>query len=157
MAKNKLDTRESSKREHESREASMRPERWKTPSKLPTPNPQKGWVFRWIRVSMFGKDDPTNVSAKLREGWEPCKAKDHPEIQMVHTENQDFKDNIVMGGMMLCKAPKSFMKGRKEHFEQLTASQMRTVNENLMRESDPRMPVFNNSKTEVTFGKGSRK
>ena len=59
-----------------------------------------------------------------------------------------------MGGLMLCKAPVELVKERTEHYQKVTDSQMQSVDNNLMRESDPRMPLFNNRKSEVTFGKG---
>mgnify|MGYP003142392303 FL=1 len=121
---------------------------------LPSPEPEEGYAFHWVRVSTRGQDDPTNVSSKLREGWEPVKAVDHPEIELVSIENQRFKDNIVMGGLMLCKAPVELVKERTEYYQKVTDSQMQSVDNNLMRESDPRMPLFNNRKSEVTFGKG---
>ena len=65
-----------------------------------------------------------------------------------------FKDNVVVGGLMLCKAPEELVKERNDYYKQQTAAQMRSVDNNLMRESDPRMPIFNDRKSTVTFGKG---
>jgi hypothetical protein len=56
---------------------------------------------------------------------------------------------------MLCKAPSEMVEERTEYFQQQTDSQMRSVDNNLMRESDPRMPMFNERKSKVTFGKGT--
>jgi hypothetical protein len=74
---------------------------------------------------------------------------------MVAVEQERFKDNIVIGGLMLCKAPSEMVEERTEYFQQQTDSQMRSVDNNLMRESDPRMPMFNERKSKVTFGKGT--
>jgi hypothetical protein len=68
----------------EDREIVQRPESWENPSNLPSPNPQEGWVFRWIRTSLLGNTDNPNVSKKFREGWIPCKAEDHPELTYSH-------------------------------------------------------------------------
>ena len=141
-------------RELETRDKETRKRAWTKPEVLPSPTPEEGYAFHWVRVSTRGQDDPTNVSSKLREGWEPVKAVDHPEIELVSIENQRFKDNIVMGGLMLCKAPVELVKERTEYYQKVTDSQMQAVDNNLMRESDPRMPLFNNRKSEVTFGKG---
>ena len=73
---------------------------------------------------------------------------------MVITESDKFKDNIVIGGLMLCKMPEEMVLQRKAHFEQMTKNQMDAVDNNLMRENDPRMPIFNDRKSTVTFGKG---
>jgi len=148
MAENRLD------REQETRELKTRKRAWTKPEVLPTPTPQEGYAFHWVRVSTRGQDDPTNVSSKLREGWEPVKAVDHPEIELVSIENERFKDNVIMGGLMLCKAPVELVEERTEYYQKVTDSQMDSVDNNLMRESDPRMPMFNNRKSEVTFGKG---
>lgn len=149
MAENRLDRR------LETREKTTRKRAWTRPEVLPSPTPEEGYVFRWIRVSSRGTTDATNVSSKLREGWEPVKAVDHPEITLVTVENERFADNVVMGGLMLCKAPKEMVEERSEYYEDQTQSQMASVDNNLMRESDPRMPIFNDRKTKVSFGHGT--
>jgi hypothetical protein len=74
---------------------------------------------------------------------------------MVTVEQERFRDNIVIGGLLLCKAPVEMVEERTDHFQQQTDSQMSSVDNNLMRENDPRMPLFNDRKTKVTFGKGT--
>ena len=149
MAKNRI------ARENTTREKTARKQAWKRPEVLPSPNEEPGYAFRWIRVSTQGNVDAPNVSSKLREGWEPVKATDHPEITMVSVEQERFKDNIVIGGLMLCKAPEELVEERTDYYEHQTKSQMESVDNNLMRENDPRMPLFNDRKTKVTFGKGA--
>jgi hypothetical protein len=149
MAENRIN------RELESREKTTRKKAWQRPEVLPSPNPEPGYEFRWIRVSSLGNTDATNVSSKLREGWEPVKASDHPEITLVTIENDRFKDNIVIGGLMLCKAPEELVEERNDYYKTQTRSQMQSVDNNLMRENDPRMPLFNDRKTKVTFGNGT--
>ena len=142
-------------REQTTREKATRKKAWQRPEILPSPNPEPGYEYHWVRVSTQGLVDATNVSSKLREGWEPVKAKDHPEITMVTVENEKFKDNVVIGGLMLCKAPQEMVEERTEYFTQQTDSQMQSVDNNLMRENDPRMPLFNERNSRVTFGKGT--
>ena len=149
MASNRLD------RELEVREKTGRKRAWQRPEVLPSPTPEEGYKYRWIRVSTQGNVDPTNVSSKLREGWEPVKAEDHPEITLVSVENERFKDNIVQGGLMLCKAPVEMVEERNEYYNRQARSQMDSVDNNLMRENDPRMPLFNERNTKVTFGNGT--
>ena len=149
MAENRLD------RKLETREKTTRKRAWTRPEVLPSPTPEEGYVFRWIRVSSRGTTDATNVSSKLREGWEPVKAVDHPEITLVTVEQERFADNVVMGGLTLCKAPEEMVEERSEYYEDQTQSQMASVDNNLMRESDPRMPIFNDRKTKVSFGHGT--
>jgi len=148
MAENRLE------RDEESREAVARTKRWSRPDVLPSVDASKypGWKHRWVRVATNGQPDPTNISAKIREGWEPCKPKDYPDITVSYIENERFKNNIVMGGQMLCRAPDELIESRTEYFREQNKSQMKAVDQNLMRESDPRMPVFNNRKSSTTFG-----
>jgi hypothetical protein len=148
MAENRLD------RELNTREKVTRKRSWRRPETLPTPEPQDGWGFKWVRVATRGNADPTNVTSKLREGWEPVRASDHPEIELAIVENERFKDNIVIGGLMLCKAPQELVEERNGYYQDQANSQMRSVDNNLMRESDPRMPIFNDRRSKVTFGKG---
>ncbi len=148
MADNRLD------RELETREKTARKTAWKRPEVLPSPNQEEGYVYRWIRISTRGNVDGMNVSSKLREGWTAVKASDHPEITLVTIENDRFKDNVVIGGLMLCKAPVEMVNERNAYYNQQSQSQMQSVDNNLMRENDPRMPLFNDRKSKVTFGKG---
>ena len=149
MAENRIN------RELETREKNVRKRAWQRPEVLPSPNPEPGYTYRWIRTSNQGLVDATNVSSKLREGWEPVKASDHPEISLDTIENERFKDNIVIGGLMLCKAPVELVNERSEYYKTQSENQMNSVDNNLMRENDPRMPLFNDRKSKVTFGKGN--
>jgi len=142
-------------REQNTREKGARKKAWRRPEMLPSPNPEPGYKYHWVRVSTQGLVDATNVSSKLREGWEPVKAKDHPEITMVTVENEKFKDNVVIGGLMLCKAPKELIEERTAYYSEQTKAQIESVDNNLMRENDPRMPLFNDRKTKITFGNGT--
>lgn len=141
-------------RDSETRAATARPTKWMPPQLLPDPLPEEGYAFRWIRVSTLNKDDPTNLSSKLREGWEPVKASDHPEIRLFGMAAGHFPDSVVVGGLMLCKTPVEFTEQRDAHFRQLSEQQMNSVDNTYMRENDPRMPLFKERSTKVTFGKG---
>jgi|TARA_R110000787_G_scaffold178404_1_gene290219 hypothetical protein len=142
-------------REHTTREKTTHKKAWQRPEVLPSPNPEPGYAFHWVRVATLGKIDATNVSSKLREGWEPVKAENHPEITMVTVEQDKFKDNIVIGGLMLCKAPEELVEERNDYYNQQSKAQISSVDNNLMRENDPRMPLFNDRQTKVTFGNGT--
>ena len=127
---------------------------WNPASILPTPRDQDGWVFRWIRTSILGQSDNTNVSRSFREGWEPVKAEDHPELMIESDYNSRFKGNVEVGGLLLCKAPEEKIKSRTNHFENVAANQMESVDNNFMRENDPRMPLMKPERsTRTTFGR----
>ena len=141
-------------RENENRETDTRAsDAWVPQSTLPTPKAQDGWVFRWIRTSSLGNADNTNVSRKFREGWIPCKADDHPELHVMSDIGSRFEGNIEVGGLLLCKAPKEAMDARARHFQNVADNQMESVDNNFLRENDPRMPLLDpDRKTRTTFG-----
>ena len=149
MATNRLD------RETETRTKTERKAAWVRPETLPNPIAEEGYQYRWVRVSMMGVADAANVSAKMREGWEPVPATVHPEIFSDAVDDPRFKDNIIVGGLMLCKAPNEMIEQRTAYYNNQAASQMQSVDNSLMRENDPRMPLFNDRKTKVTFGRGN--
>lgn len=123
---------------------------YQPPSKLPEPAPEPGYVFRWVATHVLGTLDPTNSSQRFREGWEPVKASDHPEMRMAATA----AGNIEIGGLMLCKAPEELMKSRQEYYERQAQAQMESVDSHFMRNNDPRMPLFREAKSQTTRGGG---
>jgi hypothetical protein len=142
-------------REIETRQQSVRPETWKPPELLPEPDKQAGFAYRWIRVSTLNQADPRNLSAKLREGWEPVRVEEQPKFQLLIDPNSRFKDNIEIGGLLLCKTPDEFVDQRNKHYQKQAENQMDAVDSSLLRQSDPRMPLFSERKSTTTFGKGS--
>lgn len=141
-------------RELDSRTNNMRMASWAPPELLPTPNPEPGFAFRWVRVSTLNTADPLNISAKRREGWEPVKASEHPELQYHVDQENSAKDVVVIGGLMLCKTPVEFVQQRNSYYQKQANDQMNAVDNNLMRQSDPRMPLFNERKSTTSFGSG---
>jgi hypothetical protein len=142
-------------RELDSRTTSMRPQAWRPPETLPSPDDRPGWTHRWIRISMVGKSDPSNISSKLREGYEPCKADEYPELLVHASEEGRFKGNVEIGGLLLCRIPSEFLDQRAAHYANLNKAQMESVDNNFMSGSDPRMPLFSDKRSKVTFGSGS--
>jgi hypothetical protein len=106
MAENKLS------RELETRTVQERPKQWTPPELLPEPDKQPGYAYRWIRVSTLQNADPRNISAKLREGWEPVKLEEQPKFQLLIDPNSRFKDNVEVGGLLLCKTPQELVDQR---------------------------------------------
>ena len=148
MAENRLQC------EFQNRTQTERPKSWQPASTLPEPDKEPGYSYRWVRVSTLSQADPRNISAKLREGWEPVRIEEQPKFQMLIDPNSRFKDNIEVAGLLLCKAPEEFMDQRKEHFSKKNRDQMESVDNNFMRENDPRMPLFRERKSTTSFGNG---
>ena len=149
MAENKI------LREMQTRAMTERPKQWMPPELLPEPDKQAGYAYRWIRVSTLNTADPRNVSAKIREGWEPVKIEEQPKFQLLVDPNSRFKDNIEIGGLLLCKTPIEFVQQRNKYYSDQALAQSRAVDNSLMRQSDSRMPIFREGRSEVSFGKGT--
>lgn len=148
MAENKVS------RELQTRTVQERPKQWAPAELLPEPDKQPGFAYRWVRTSTLNNADPRNLSAKLREGWEPVKIEEQPQFQLLIDPTSRFKDNIEIGGLLLCKTPIEFVEQRNAHYAKQAEGQIEAVDNNLMRQSDPRMPLFNERKSTTSFGKG---
>ena len=116
---------ERTKRTSETRETEERAKSWTPPEILPEPEPEDGYVFRWIRTSTLGKADNRNVAG-----------------------------NIEVGGLLLCKTAKENMDRRSKHYTDKAHNQMEGVEKSYLRDNDPRMQRFMEKDTRVTFGKG---
>ena len=137
------------------REQVERPKVWQPASTLPEPDKEPGYAYRWVRVATLGQNDARNISSKFREGWEPVRIEEQPKFRMLVDPDSRFKDNIEVAGLLLCKAPQELMEQRKEYFAHKNQSQMESVDNNFMRESDSRMPLFREKRSTTSFGKGN--
>ena len=142
-------------RELDDRIAAGRPTSWQNPDSLPMPNERPGWKHRYIRISMMGQSDPSNISSKLREGYEPVKAEEYPELMMHATQEGRFKGNIEIGGLLLCRIPEEFLKQRADFYNKQNRAKMESVDNTFMKDNDPRMPLFAEKRSRVSFGSGS--
>jgi hypothetical protein len=136
MAENRL------AREIETRSTQERPKQWQRPETLPQPDKQPGYDYRWVRVSSLGQADARNISSKTREGWEPVRIEEQPRLQLLTDPNSRFKDNVEIAGLLLCKIPSEFMDQRRDYYSKMNKDQVDSVDNNFMRENDPRMPLF---------------
>ncbi len=150
MAENRL------ARELETRETAHRASRWEQPTGLPTPQPEEGYSFRWVRTALLGQFDPTNTSAKFREGGEPVKVESQPHMHVFSDPNSKFKGNIEIGGLLLCKSPKEFMEQRAAFYKKASTDQVQAVDNSFMQQNDARMPLFRDNRSTVTFGSGTK-
>ena len=91
----------------------------------------------------------------MREGWEPVKLADHPEMKLMVDQNSRFKDGVEIGGLLLCKIPQEFVDQRKAHYNKQAQQQADAVDNSFLKQSDARMPLFSEKKSTTSFGKGS--
>ena len=139
-------------RASETREKETRRKPWAPPSHLDAPEPPVGFVHRWIRTATRGEEDKTNVHSKLREGWEPVRSDEYPDFEAPTIDDGRFAGVIGNGGLMLCRIPVETAQERAEYFGTLTREKMVAVDQDLMKEQHPSMPMTNSRQSRVTFG-----
>lgn len=150
------ETIDRSNRDTKSRDKSARTV-YVPPSNLPDPTPDPDYTFRWVATHVLGQPLANNVSLQMRDGYEPVKAVDHPELALF---GNNANGNVEIGGLMLCKAPKERIEARDEYYKKQSQNQMDSVDNHFMRNSDPRMPLFADRKSTTSrgtgFGSGSK-
>lgn len=149
------DEKNRASRDSESRTSKARPsDAWTPPSQLPLPDETEGWRFRYIRTASLERSDTKNVSKRFREGWEPVKAEDYPELNIQSDIDSRWPDGIEVGGLLLCKIPVEIVESRRAYYKDFNEKQLRSVDEGFMNEQDPRMPKYNKSTSRTSFRKG---
>jgi len=143
-------------RESETRETQSRRKPWAPPSRLEAPEAPAGYVHRWIRVAMRGEEDKMNVNTKLREGWEPVRKDEYPDYEAPTIDEGRYEGVIGQGGLMLCRIPVETAQERSAYYGNRTREQMVAVDQDLMKDQHPSMPISNNRQSRVSFG-GSRR
>lgn len=142
-----------SPRSTQSREKTSRAKPWRPPSTLDAPPAPEGYVHRWIRESVMGVDDKKNLSARLREGFELVRADEYPDFEAPTVQDGKHAGVIGVGGLVLARFPEETRAQRTSHFRQQTADQMTAVDNDLMREQHPSMPISKPERqSRVTFG-----
>jgi len=143
-------------RESETRETQTRRKPWAPPSRLAAPEAPAGYVHRWIRTAMRGEDDKMNVNTKLREGWEPVRKDEYPDYEAPTIDEGRFEGVIGQGGLMLCRIPVETAQERSAYYGTRTREQMVAVDQDLMKDQHPSMPITNNRQSRVSFGGSKR-
>jgi hypothetical protein len=139
-------------RESVTREATTRRKPWAPPSHLEAPKPPAGYVHRWIRIAMRGEEDKMNVNSKLREGWEPVRADEYPDYEAPVIDDGRYAGVIGQGGLMLCRIPVETAQERSAYYGTRTREQMVAVDQDLMKEQHPSMPIHQSRQSRVSFG-----
>ena len=103
----------------------------------------------------MGQSDNANVSRRFREGYTPVKASEFPELQILSDVDSRFKENIEVGGLLLCSIPEEFAQDRIQGQLEEAQAQIQAVDNSYMRENDPRMPLLKPERsTRTSFGRG---
>lgn len=139
-------------RSFEKREQSSRRRSWVEPTMLPDPAPQDGYVFKWVRTATRNVEDKTNYQKRIREGWEPVDAADHPELMLELAVGQ-ASGKVEVGGLILCKMPQEMAEQRKDYYQRRTAAEMDSAENSYLRDSDERMAKFLEKQRKTVFGR----
>jgi len=139
-------------RASETRETTARRKPWAPPSRLDAPPAPEGYVHRWIRTAMRGEEDKMNVHTKLREGWEPVRADEYPNYEAPVIDEGKYAGVIGNGGLMLCRIPVETARERTAYYGGRTREQMQAVDQDLMKEQHPSMPIHQSRQSRVSFG-----
>ena len=129
---------------------------WTPPSSLDAPPAPDGYHHRWIRAESMGFDDTKNMSAMLRSGYELVRADQYPETDYPSVSDGKYKGVIGVGGLLLARISLELVKSRKEYFDRLTKEKDEAINNDLMKEQHPGMPIDIDRQSRVTFG-GTKK
>ena len=140
----------------QTRDKVKRPNTWTPPSSLDAPPAPDGYRHRWIRTETMGFDDTKNMSGKIRSGWELVRADQYPETDYPTVKEGKYAGVIGVGGLVLARIPEEVAKAREEYFRRQTKDRDDAVNNDLMKEEHPSMPINQDRQTRVTFG-GTKK
>ena len=141
-------------RAEDTRTKTERPKVWRPPSTLDAPSPPEGFVHRWIRYETNGFDDRKNMSARLREGYELVRADEYPERDdLPSIQDGKHAGVIAVGGLVLARIPKELVEQRNAYYRRMSSDQITAVDNDLMRENNPSMPIQKpDRQSRVTFG-----
>ena len=143
-------------RASQTREKTSQKKVWAPPSSLDAPPAPTGFQHRWIRVESMGFQDTKNISGRIRSGYELVRADEYSDIDYPQIQDGKYKGVIGVGGLLLARIPEEIVEARKEYFEQQTKERNDAIENDLMKEQHPSMPINSDRQTRVTFG-GTKK
>lgn len=141
---------------HKTREQTARKRQYKPPQALDTPAPPPGQEYRWVRVHIHNEDDMKNVALARQEGWEFVRADDpHLRDSGLTLPNHEgrFEGIIGVGDLALAVNSTEMVEAKKEYEADLTRRQLQAVDNDLLKEQHPTMPVIRERSTEVSGGR----
>mgnify|MGYP007046845342 FL=1 len=144
-------------RASQTRTAEKRPTTWTPPSSLDAPPAPAGFRHRWIRTEVLGFDDTKNMSGKIRSGWELVRADEYPDSVYPELKDGKYSGVIGVGGLVLARIPEEVAKSREAYFNKQTQDREEAINNDLLKDQHPSMPINSDRQTRVTFGGTNKK
>ena len=129
---------------------------WTPPSSLDAPTAPDGYHHRWIRSETMGFDDTKNMAGKLRSGYELVRADEYPDQDYPVLDQGKYKGVIGVGGLLLARISNELVKSREAYFNNLAKQKDEAIDNDLLKEQHPGMPIDSDRQTRVTFG-GTKK
>ena len=143
-------------RASQSRAKDKRPTTWTPPSSLDAPPAPDGYRHRWIRAESMGQDDTRNMSGKIRSGWDLVRSDEYPDTDYPTVSEGRYAGVIGVGGLVLARIPEELAKQREAYYNQMTQDRNDALENDVLKEQHPSMPINQDRQTRVTFG-GSKK
>jgi hypothetical protein len=143
-------------RASQTREKTSHKKVWSPPSALDAPPAPTGFRHRWIRVESLGFQDTKNVAGRIRSGYELVRSDEYPDSDYPQVEDGKYKGVIGVGGLLLARVPEEIAQQRSEYYVKQGQDNVEAVDNDLMKEQHPSMPINIDRQTRVTFG-GTKK
>ena len=143
-------------RASQTREKTAQKKVWTPPSALDAPPAPTGFRHRWIRAESIGFQDTKNVSGRIREGYELVRSDEYPDQDYPMVEDGKYKGVIGVGGLVLARVPEEIAQQRSDYYAQQHKEKVEAMDNDLMKEEHPSMPIDIDRQSRVTFG-GSKK
>jgi len=140
----------------QTREKTSHKKVWTPPSSLDAPPAPNGYRHRWVRIESMGFQDTKNIAGRLRSGYELVRADEYPDSDYPVIDDGKYKGVIGVGGLVLTRIPEEIAKSRSDYYAKQGMDQDEAVNNDLMKEQHPSMPINVDRQTRVTFG-GTKK
>ena len=143
-------------RASQTREKEAKKKVWTPPSSLDAPPAPTGFQHRWLRESSLGFEDTKNISGRLRSGYELVRSDEYPDSDYPIVEEGKYKGVIGVGGLVLARVPEEIAQQRADYYAQQHSDKVEAMDNDLMKEQHPSMPIDIDRQSRVTFG-GSKK
>ena len=140
----------------ETRTKTERPKEYKPPSSLDAPPAPDGFRHRWIRAESLGFNDTKNIHGRMRSGYELVRADEYKDSDYPVILDGKYAGVIGVGGLLLARIPEELAKARVDYQKRLTEGQDESVETDLLRDQDKRMPIKIDRHSKQTFG-GTKK